>query len=70
MGVSGNEIANKCAKYGSALPASCEVSDIGRPVQHILSEVKGAGRTMADRHWVIDTMAKMQTKVNIQALTL
>jgi len=61
MGVSGNEMADECARYGSALPESCAVTDIGRSIQHILSELTGAGRTMVDRHWADIMMCEISS---------
>ncbi|KAL7725810.1 hypothetical protein ACLKA6_017640 [Drosophila palustris] len=51
MGVSGNEMADECARAGSALPASCAVADICKPIQCALSELTRTERVTADRHW-------------------
>ncbi|KAL7726004.1 hypothetical protein ACLKA6_005752 [Drosophila palustris] len=51
MGVSGNEMADECARAGSALPASCAVADICKPIQYALSELTTTERATADRHW-------------------
>ncbi|KAL7729483.1 hypothetical protein ACLKA6_009039 [Drosophila palustris] len=49
-GVSGNEMADECARAGSALPASCAVADICKPIQDALSELTRTERATADRH--------------------
>ncbi|KAL7726428.1 hypothetical protein ACLKA6_004568 [Drosophila palustris] len=49
--VSGNEMADECARAGSALPASCAVVDICKPIQYALSELTRTERATADRHW-------------------
>ncbi|KAL7739832.1 hypothetical protein ACLKA6_003274 [Drosophila palustris] len=49
-GVSGNEMADECARAGSALPTSCAVADICKPIQYALSELTRTERATADRH--------------------
>jgi len=70
MGVSGNVMADECARYETALPASCAVTDLGKPIQHILSELTGVGSTMADRHRLGGTSKLLKFKKNkIRMLT-